>query len=112
MSKQIKITYMDKTYTLEFSKGSVRRMEQAGFDRTELAAKTMTMLPQLFAGAFIKNHALIDKKIPEKIYDLLPNKIDMLDKLTEMFEEPYNAMLEDPDPQEVEAKNVSWTASW
>lgn len=50
-----------KEYTLEYSRKSVVKAEQAGLDVNQLESKSMTMIPLLFWGAFLMHHPHITK---------------------------------------------------
>lgn len=109
MSKQLTFTYDGKDYTLEFTKRTVKEMEQKGFVASDLTEKPMTMLPALFAGAFLANHRFVKQDVIDEIYDKLTNKQDLIGKLTEMYNEPIIKLLEDPEDKK---GNLDWTASW
>ena len=59
---------MGKEYTLEFSRKTVAKAEQAGLDVNQLEAKSMTMIPLLFWGAFLMHHPNMTKDQTDKIY--------------------------------------------
>lgn len=109
MSKQLKFTYKDREYVLEYTRRSVERMERNGFNATEMRDKPMTTLPALFAGAFIANHPYTKQDVINEIYGKMTNKQELIGKLSEMYNEPIEALLDDPEENE---GNVSWTASW
>ena len=50
-----------REYTLEFSRKTVVKTEQAGFDVNSLESKSMTMIPLLFWGAFLMHHPHMTK---------------------------------------------------
>src|SRR5690606_28556070 len=109
MAKQIRITYDGVDYTLEFTRKSIEIMERNGFVISEVFEKPMTTLPALFAGAFLAHHRFVKRDVIDKIYDSLPNKQDLISKLAEMYNEPIEALFEEPKESE---GNVSWEASW
>ena len=51
--KQITFEYEGKDYTLEYTRNSVRTMERRGFVSDDITTKPMTVVPDLFAGAFL-----------------------------------------------------------
>lgn len=106
-AKTIRFEYEGKPYTLEFNRKTVKQMENAGFDPTELAHKPMTMLPQLFAGAFLKNHKYTKQDVIDKIFDHIADKEQLIGKLAEMYNEPLEALLNADNGEE---GNVTWTA--
>lgn len=110
MAKQIRFEYQGKQYTLEFTRRSIEIMERQGFNINDIADKPMTTLPALFAGAFLANHRWVKREIIDEIYEQMPNKEELLQKLAEMYNEPLEALLEDPN--ENEGNVVNWEASW
>ena len=56
-----------KEYTLEYNRKSVVKTEQAGLDVNQLEAKSMTMIPLLFWGAFLMHHPHMTKDQTDKI---------------------------------------------
>ena len=105
MSK-INLTYDKKEYVLEYNRQSVKTMEGQGFVLEELTAKPMTMIPLLFAGAFIKNHSGkngVKRKVVDEIFDELDNKNALIESLMEMYAETLSTLTDDGG-----AGNVSW----
>ncbi len=110
MAKQLNFTYDDKEYTLEYTRKTVTEMERKGFIASDVEAKPMTVLPQLFAGAFLAHHRFVKQNVIDEIYDHLTNKEDLIGKLAEMYNEPIQALVE--EPAEDDEKNVAWTATF
>jgi hypothetical protein len=105
MSK-INLTYDKKEYVLEYSRQSVKTMENQGFVLEELTTKPANMIPLLFAGAFIKNHSGKDgvkRKVVDEIFEELEDKSALLEALMEMYAETL-ATLTDSNG----AGNVTW----
>ena len=73
------------------------------------ATKPMTTLPTLFAGAFLANHRYIKQELVEEIYAKMTNKIELIGKLAEMYNEPILALVDEPEESE---GNLDWTTSW
>lgn len=109
MAKQLKFTYNDKEYTLEFTRRTVTEMEKKGFIAAEVENKPMSTLPALFAGAFLAHHRFEKKEVIDAIFAKLTNKEELIGKLAEMYNEPIMALVEEPEENE---GNVSWTVSW
>lgn len=109
MNKQLKFTYQDKEYCLEFTRKSVEQMEKGGFVVTDITDKPMTVLPALFSGAFLANHRFVKKEVIDEIFSKLTNKSELIGKLAEMYNEPIMALVDEPEESE---GNVDWTASW
>lgn len=109
MSKQLSFTYGDKEYTLEFTRKSVETMERQGFVADDVRTKPMLTLPALFRGAFLANHSSVKHETIDKIYASMTNKGELIGKLSEMYNEPIMALVDEPEENE---GNVTWTASW
>lgn len=58
MAKQLTINdpVSGVTYTLEFTRKTIELMEKNGFVAADMERKPMTLLPALFAGAFLAHH--------------------------------------------------------
>ncbi len=109
MAKQIRFEYDGKEYTLEFTRKSIETMERQGFIASDIADKPMTTLPALFAGAFLAHHRYVKKELVDEIYSKMTNKQDLLSKLAEMYNEPIQALMEEPEDA---VGNVKWEASF
>ena len=109
MAKQITFTYGGKEYTLEYTRKSVEQMERQGFVASDVNTKPMSTLPALFAGAFLAHHKFLKQEMIEEIYNKMPGKGDLIGKLAEMYNEPIQALTEDPEDDE---GNVTWETSW
>ena len=109
MSKQLRFTYQDKEYILEYTRRSVEAMEKKGFVASDIETKPVTILPALFAGAFLANHRYVKPEIIEEIYSKMTNKQELIGKLAEMYNEPILALVDEPTESE---GNLGWTASW
>ena len=109
MSKQLRFTYEGNEYTLEFTRKSIESMEKSGFVIGDITTKPMTVLPALFAGAFLAHHRFVKQAIIDEIFSKLTNKEDLIGKLAEMYNEPIMALVD--EPKEAEG-NLDWTASW
>lgn len=99
------------TYTLEYTRKTVEMMEKQGFIAEDVEKKPMTMLPALFAGAFLAHHRFVKREIIDNIYKKLTHKDKLIEKLVEMYNEPIMTLLTEPE-QEGNEGNLSWTADW
>ena len=109
MNKQLRFTYQDKEYCLEYTRKSVETMEKKGFVASDIETKPVTVLPALFAGAFLANHRFVKPEVIDEIYSKMTNKSELIGKLAEMYNEPIAALIDEPEES---AGNVDWTASW
>ena len=109
MAKQLKFTYNEKDYVLEFTRRTVTEMEKKGFIAAEVENKPMSTLPALFEGAFLAHHRFEKKETINAIFNRMTNKEELIGKLAEMYNEPIMAIVEEPEESE---GNVDWVASW
>ena len=109
MAKQLVLSFEDKEYTLEFTRRTVQEMEKKGFIAADITVKPMTVLPALFAGAFLAHHRFTKEDVIEKIYSQLPRKEELIGKLAEMYNEPILTLIEEPEDDK---GNVDWIATW
>lgn len=109
MAKQLKFTYNEKDYVLEFTRRTVTEMEKKGFIAAEVENKPMSTLPALFEGAFLAHHRFEKKETINAIFNRMTNKEELIGKLAEMYNEPIMALVEEPEESE---GNVGWVASW
>lgn len=107
--KQIKIPYEDKEYTLEYTRNSVKKMEQAGFVIQDIKSKPATLIPLLFAGAFMSRHKFIKQEIIDELYDNLKNKDDIIGALAEMYQDTLLTIISNTDE---EPGKVEWEKNW
>ena len=111
MATKITITYNKKSYDLEFSRNSVKHMEQQGFVLSQIGDKPMNMVPLLVYGAFMKNHKGIKQSLMDEIYEHITNKVGdgdngFIHALVEMYAETVNVLT---DNASVDEGNV---ATW
>lgn len=105
MAKTIGFEYQGTHYTLEFTRKSVKKMEDGGFDVTLVEHKPMTMYPKLFEGAFIAHHPFVKKTVTDAIYAKLNNKAELMDALSDMYSDTLMSILDEPAESE---GNVTW----
>ena len=109
MAKTINFTFEGTVYTLEFTRKSIETMERQGFVARDIAVRPMSTLPALFAGAFLAHHKFVKKEVIDKIFNNLTNKDELVEKLAEMYNEPLETLMNDPEDSE---GNLTWGASW
>lgn len=113
MAKQLTINdpVSGVTYTLEFTRKTIELMEKNGFVAADMERKPMTLLPALFAGAFLAHHRFVKRDVIDAIYAKLNHKDELISALVEMYNEPLMALLDEPE-QENDEGNLSWKAGW
>lgn len=109
MAKTIHLTFEGQEYTLEFTRETISLMEKQGFRISEIEDKPLTTLPTLFAGAFLAHHRKIKAGVISKIFDNLRDKTGLIQKLGEMYAEPLEALLDEPEEDE---GNATWGADF
>lgn len=110
MSKNISFSYKDKDYVLEFTRRTVAELERLGFSVSDIETKPMTTIPTLFHGAFLAHHRFVKQELIDEIYNTMTDKQALLGKLAEMYNEPIETLVE--EPEEGKEGNVTWVASW
>ena len=109
MAKTINISYGGANYTLEFTRRTVAKLEENGFNLNQLGEKPATMLPQLFEGAFLAHHRMTKNDIVWEIFSNIKDKEALMQKLAEMYVEPIETLFEEPEDNE---KNAVWEATF
>ena len=104
MASKISFSYEGKDYCLEFTRQTVKQMEDRGFTLTRFVDAPMTTMPDLFAGAFLAHHRFVDRKLIDKMFDKMPNKKALIEDLAQMYNEPIEALMEDAD----EGNAITW----
>ena len=107
-AKRIEFEYEGRTYTLEYDRKTVERMENNGFVIQDVLDKQLTKVPELFHGAFQMHHRGISRAFTDEILYSMKDVVGLTTKLVEMYAEPVNTLLSD----EIETKNTTWGASW
>ena len=85
MAKTISFDYKGTKYTLEFTRASIRALENQGFKLSDVEDKPMTTLPTLFAGAFYAHHRFLKPAVIEEIFDNIKDKMDLITKLCLLY---------------------------
>lgn len=110
MAKHIMLEHEGEVYTLEFTRKSIETMERRGFKIQDVTERPMTVLPDLFSGAFIANHTGVKRKIIDDIFERIDNKQDLIGKLAEMYNEPLLTLIDGENV--TENQKISWDADF
>lgn len=88
-----------KEYTLEFSRKSVAKTEQAGLDINKMDSQSMTMIPLMFWGAFLMHHPYMTREQTDKIlFDGLGGlNEDELGYLGKLYAAPFESLIASED---------------
>lgn len=108
MAKQITFEYKDKTYTLEFTRNSVKTMENNGFNIVDIKTKPITLLPEFFAGAFIAHHKFVKRNVVDEIFDNMTDKDALIETLSDMYNDTLITLM---GGEEENSGNISWKAT-
>lgn len=103
MAKQIIINYNGDEYTLEFNRRIAKRMQDNGFVIDE--NKSISMITELFKGAFQMHHKRIDPALVDEIWAAQRKKEDLLAQLVSMYAEPVASLM---DEDEGDDENPTW----
>ena len=90
--KPIKLEYKDREYTLEFTRDTVRMIEKSGFDYHDIESRQMDSVCVLFAGAFLAHHRFVKQDVIDEIFDNIPNKLALLERLGALYMLPYEVL--------------------
>ena len=84
-----------REYTLEYSRKSVVKAENAGLDVNQLESKSMTMIPIMFWGAFLMHHPHMTREQTDKIlFDGLGGLGDAeMTYLGKLYAEPFKTLV-------------------
>ena len=113
MAKTITFTFEKTAYTLEFTRETVSALEQNGLslsDVQNISDKPINTVMLLFTGAFMAHHrkAATIKGLVERIWASIPDKRELIDALVEMYTEPVNALMEEPEDDK---GKTTWTVN-
>lgn len=99
-------------YTLEFTRTTVKMAEAAGFSIDKITSgKLISGYSELFYYAFMAHHRYMKLADTDRIlFDELGGMTEALStRLIELYAEPYNALVEEPESDE--AKNSQWSVT-
>ena len=70
-----------------------------------------TLLPALFAGAFLAHHRFVKRDVIDSIYARMNHKDELIAALVEMYNDSLLSLLDEPE-QEGNEGNLSWKTGW
>lgn len=105
--KQITLEFEGKNYTLEFTRSAIRQMERRGFIADDIVTKPMTVIPDLFAGAFLSKHPQVKREKIDAIYEAVNGKQMLIRALTDMYNDTIESLIDDD-----EEGNCNWTPNF
>ena len=102
--KQIKFTYKDQNYILEYTRKTIKIMESNGFNINEIDTKPMVTIPTLFKGAFLSKHRFVKDELIDEIYKQMQHKDELVEALMDMYADAIQSLFDEP-----EEGNLEWT---
>lgn len=109
MAKTISFEYKDTKYTLEYTRDTIVKMEDWGFDLEEFRKKPVTQVTLLVRGAFYTHHSATKHSLIDEIYDHIPHKDEFISNLIDMYNDSASSLTLEPD--EDSEGNVKWVLS-
>lgn len=104
--KKLKIkTAEGKEYMLAYDRNTCARMARKGFKLEDVADAPVIGIPTLVGGAFLKFHPELTQAQIDAIWADVVDKEGLLYKLVEMYQEPIEALVAEPDK---DGKNSTW----
>lgn len=100
----ITIEYNGESYKLGFTRDSIKRMEDRGFDFSKAEQKQISSMFELVEGAFRTYTPRITTDKIMEVWGALKGKDELYKALMEMFKEPLMVL---NDPEE-DKGNASW----
>lgn len=103
MSEKVKPIVLKDTengdeFTLEFNRESVRFAESKGFNLDDLLQKPVTTVPDFFYYAFRMHHRALARNKVDAIFEELGGlTAPMIERLTELYTAPYDALIQDEE---------------
>ncbi len=93
---KIELTFDDKNYTLEFTRRTVRDLENSGFNIYEASSKPVSSTETLFRGAFLAHHKNMKVEEADRIWAGIEDKAGLFEVLTDMYIAAVEATMEEP----------------
>lgn len=111
---KISFDLADKHYTLEYTRATVKQMEQNGFSLAKVEDQPVTMLTMLFAGAFLAHHKRVatDPDKVEWILSKLKNKDDLYNELLDMYQATMLTIMDEEDEDTEDGAGTEGNVTW
>lgn len=96
-NEKTKITfdYDGENYVLEYTADSLKRMQDKGFNFSDIQSRLLTAPEELFDGAFIANHRNVPSKKRHEIFLELTNENEEGEALFEILAEMVNEAIDE-----------------
>lgn len=90
MAKEIILTdEKGNEYTLKFTRRSIKRMEQKGFDPSVAEKQPMNTMYALFEGALYAAHPDLAREQIDELFEGLDDLNAWMDDLSELYQDKY-----------------------
>ena len=100
----IRVEVEGESFTLEFSRETVRFAENRGFNIEQISDFPQTNIPALWFYAFRKNHKNISREKTDKILERMGGLTEQqIVRLVELYQEPNRALIADNEEQQKNA---------
>lgn len=109
MAKTITFEFGGMDYELEFTIRTVKEMEKGGFSLERSTDMPVSAIESLFAGSFLAHHRREKAETIKAIWNAMPDKDRLVEKLVVMYNDPINSMMDDPED---ETKKVKWVSDF
>lgn len=106
MEKTLKFKADGKEYTLTFTRDTVMRTEDMGFNPAYIADKPLTSLTCLWRGAFLANHDTLTYAEMDELLDKIDKK-GLLDALLDLWSAPMNSLFDEENSKNA----IKWTVT-
>lgn len=103
----IDFEYNGSTYIMEFSRRTLEVLEnQMGVNVAETIRGNVkiTDLPKIFKCSLLMHHARMNPGVSDMLYEMMPNKGELLPALVELMAVAANSVFEEPE----EGKVTGW----
>lgn len=102
----IEFEYEGKTYKLEFTASSIKKMERQGFKFGKMDEIALTAVEELFSGAFIANHENVTRRKRREIFEALCEPSESGDAIGEVLGDMLSEAIEELNTHQ---GNVKWS---
>lgn len=99
--KNITFTYKGTDYVLEYTRNSIKRMESDGFSPSEYEKKPMTVMNDLFRGAFLAHHRSVGTALIDEMFEKIADKEGFFSVLVDLYQAPFEAITDSPTEGEI-----------
>lgn len=100
-NKTIEFEYAGVDYTLEYTRATVRKMENDGIVMADLGRRPMSLLPKIFAYGFNEHHRGVKSSLVAEIFENMGDKEELFEEIADMIAETYDSLMSVKDEKNV-----------